>query len=36
MGKPDLLGWYTECHDTMLFHPETRAWLEAQLSYPQQ
>lgn len=33
MGKPDLLGWYTECRDTMLFHDETRAWLEAQLGY---
>jgi hypothetical protein len=36
MGKPDLLGWYTECRDTMLFHPETRAWLEAQLGYRDQ
>ncbi|HLV34808.1 MAG TPA: DUF5662 family protein [Spirillospora sp.] len=33
MGKPDLLGWYTECRETMRFHPETRAWLEAQLGY---
>lgn len=33
MGKPDLLGWYTECRDTMLFHAETRAWLEQQLDY---
>jgi hypothetical protein len=33
MGKPDLLGWYTECRETMLFHPETRAWLEQQLGY---
>ena len=35
MGKPDLLGWYTACRETMLFHPETRAWLEAQLGYAQ-
>jgi hypothetical protein len=33
MGKPDLLGWYTECRETMLFHPETRQWLEEQLGY---
>ena len=33
MGKPDLLGLYTECRSTMTFHPETRHWLEAQLGY---
>jgi hypothetical protein len=33
LGKPDLLGWYTSCRETMLFHAETRAWLEAQLGY---
>ena len=33
LGKPDLVGWYTSCRDTMLFHPETRAWLEQQLGY---
>ena len=33
MGKPDILGWYASCHATMLFHPETRAWLEEQLGY---
>jgi hypothetical protein len=33
LGKPDLLGWYTECRETMRFHPETRAWLEEQLGY---
>jgi Family of unknown function (DUF5662) len=33
MGKPDLLGWYGGCRDTMLFHPETRQWLEEQLGY---
>jgi hypothetical protein len=33
MGKPDLLGWYTKCRATMIFHPETRSWLEDQLGY---
>ena len=33
MGKPDLLGWYSECRSTMIFHPETRSWLDAQLGY---
>jgi hypothetical protein len=33
MGKPDLLGWYSQCRATMIFHPETRQWLEAQLGY---
>ncbi len=34
MGAPDLLGWYTSCQETMLFHPETRHWIEQQLGYP--
>lgn len=33
MGKPDLLGWYADCRETMRFHPETRAWIEQQLGY---
>src|SRR5829696_8066088 len=33
MGKPDLLGWYTECRKTMRFHLETQQWLEEQLGY---
>jgi len=33
MNQPDLLGWYTSCRDTMLFHPETRSWIEQQLGY---
>lgn len=33
LGKPDLLGWYAECRERMLFHPETRTWLEQQLGY---
>jgi|SRR5690606_1267448 hypothetical protein len=33
MGKPDLLEWYSECREAMLFHPETRLWLEQQLGY---
>jgi hypothetical protein len=33
LGKSDLLGWYADCHATMQFHPETRAWLEHQLGY---
>ncbi len=33
MGKPDLLGWYSECRATMIFHPETRQWLDVQLGY---
>ncbi len=33
LGKPDLLGWYGACRETMLFHSETRAWLETQIGY---
>ena len=33
LGQPDLLGWYTECRDTMRFHPETLRWLDEQLGY---
>jgi hypothetical protein len=33
MDKPDLLGWYSGCRDTMRFHPDTRVWIEAQLGY---
>lgn len=33
MGKPDVSGWYAGCRATMIFHPETRAWLDQQLGY---
>jgi hypothetical protein len=33
MGKPDLVGWYASCRETMRFHPETRTWIEQQLGY---
>lgn len=34
-GQPDIVGWYLENRAVMLFHPETRAWLEAQLGVPE-
>ena len=33
MGKPDILGWYSECRAAMILHPETRRWLDVQLGY---
>ncbi len=32
LGFPDTLGWYTKNRDNLKLHPETRAWIEAQLS----
>ena len=31
-GKPDTLAWYTKNKVKMMLHPETRAWIEQQLS----
>lgn len=31
MGKPDTAAWYRANRHKMLLHPETRAWVEAQL-----
>jgi hypothetical protein len=30
---PDILGWYTAERDHIHLHPDTRAWVEAQLGY---
>lgn len=32
-GTPDTLGWYTANRHKMTLHPETRAWIEAQLGF---
>jgi hypothetical protein len=32
-GTPDTLRWYTANRHKMNLHPETRAWIEAQLGY---
>lgn len=31
VGKPDTAAWYKKNRDRMILHPETRAWIEAQL-----
>ena len=32
-GTPDTLNWYTVNRHKMRLHPETQAWIEAQLGY---
>jgi hypothetical protein len=32
-GVEDALGWYGKNRDKMTLHPETRAWIEQELSY---
>lgn len=33
LGFPDTLAWYTENRDKIRLHPNTRAWIDAQLGY---